>query len=99
MGTSQSKTPKINSSELDTSQVRTKYSIVDVWNLNDQQFNIIERFYNAYYENEPEGAAFPMEDWGRLVFMEGTLRGSDWHGELDLTDQKELLNFKNYVAG
>ena len=68
-------------------------------NLNDQQFSIIERFYNAYYENEPEGAAFPMEDWGRLVFMEGTLRGSDWYGELDLTDQKELLNFKNYVAG
>jgi hypothetical protein len=40
-----------------------------------------------------------MEDWGHLVFMESTLRGSDWHGEMNLTEQKELLNFKNYVTG
>jgi hypothetical protein len=40
-----------------------------------------------------------MEDWGRLVFMEYTLRASDWHGGMDLAKQKELLNCKYYGTG
>jgi hypothetical protein len=67
-------------------------------NLNATQFNLVERFYGAYYDNELDGKDFPIEDWGRLSFMENILRGSSWHGELDLTNQKDFLNFKNYVT-
>ncbi|GAA3967184.1 hypothetical protein [Mucilaginibacter dorajii] len=66
--------------------------------LSDHQFNVVERFYKAYYDNEPNGTNFPMEDWGRLAYMENTLKGSDWHGELDLMNQKDFTNFKNYVT-
>lgn len=66
--------------------------------LSKQQFEIVERFYKAYYGDMPEGTGFPMEDWGRLAFMENTLKGSDWHGELDLTNQKDFNNFKDYVT-
>jgi len=67
-------------------------------NLSKSQFERVEKFYNAYYDNEPGGTSFPIEDWGRIPFMEKTLRGSDWHGELDLTNEKDFLNFKNYVT-
>jgi len=67
--------------------------------LNQSQFNLVNRLFYAYYQNDQEQNAFPIEDWARLPFMEPILRGSDRHGEIDLTDPDELLNFKNYVSG
>lgn len=64
----------------------------------ESQFNLIARIFDAYYQKEQNGNAFPIEDWAALPFMKDILRGSDWHGRIDLTIQEELTNFSNYVA-
>jgi len=54
--------------------------------------------HTHYYQEEPKGNKFPMEQWARLDCMKDILRGSDWHGQIDLTNPNEKANFKNYVS-
>jgi hypothetical protein len=61
------------------------------------EYNIAKSWYEDHYNNFP-GTPFNISDWSGLPFMEPILRGSDWHGEIDLTNPAELRNFKKYVS-
>lgn len=69
--------------------------------LTAEQYNDAKVLYDLYYDTEPHGASFPIEDWAHLDFMEDILKldTNNWHGWIDLTNPQELLNFKNYVDG
>ena len=67
--------------------------------LNGSQFALVEALYKAYYNNNPYGNAFPIIEWSGLPFMKAILKRNDWHGELDLTNSEDLLNFNEYVNG
>jgi GNAT superfamily N-acetyltransferase len=60
----------------------------------------VEAIFNNYYQKEPEGKAFPIEDWANIDEMLPVLKleTNNWHGRIDLTNQEELLNFKEYVG-
>jgi len=60
-------------------------------------YKIAKGWYDDHYNNSP-GTPFNISDWSGLRFMEAILRGSDWHGEIDLTNPAELRNFKKYVS-
>ena len=57
----------------------------------------VERIFSKYYQDHPEGTDFPMIIWAQLPGMKEVLRGSDWHGELDLHNPEQFRNFSNYV--
>jgi hypothetical protein len=61
------------------------------------EYKIAKSWYDDHYNNFP-GTPFSISDWSGLPFMESILRGSDWHGEIDLTNPVELRNFKKYVS-
>ncbi|HWD87180.1 MAG TPA: hypothetical protein VG367_03570 [Mucilaginibacter sp.] len=65
--------------------------------LTKEQYEDIKAIYDLYYTIEPDGTAFPIKDWALLGFMDGILKKVDWHGRIDLTNEKELSNFKKYV--
>jgi len=60
-------------------------------------FWAVERIYNNYYEKNPSGIAFPIVKWAELPFMKDILRGSNWHGVIDLQDREQFTNFILYV--
>ena len=62
------------------------------------ELTIVKGIFDDYYSNDPEGSAFPIEDWSRLPSMENILRGSSWHGRIDLSDSQEFNNFRTYVS-
>jgi len=66
--------------------------------LTAEQFKFVERVYDNYYNQNPDGKAFPMNKWSQLAGMDQILQGSRWHGELDLNNSDILTKFKNYVA-
>ena len=35
--------------------------------------------------------------WAKIDFMKDILRGSDWHGEVDLKNKEQFTNFMEYV--
>lgn len=57
----------------------------------------VERIYNKYYSDFPNGNAFPIVLWARYEPMKQVLSGSDWHGEVDLKDQEQFSSFNDYV--
>jgi hypothetical protein len=57
----------------------------------------IEQIFFRYYLDHPQGTEFPMIAWSGLPGMREILRGSDWHGELDLHNPEQFRNFSNYV--
>ncbi len=60
----------------------------------------IEKIYNHYYNNpDPDyhHMAFPVFLWANIPFMKDVLRGSNWHGQLDLQNPEKITNFTNYV--
>ena len=61
------------------------------------QFNIAKIWYDDHYNNFP-GLPFNIAHWAGLPFMESILRGSHWHGEIDLTNRAELRNFKIRIS-
>lgn len=61
------------------------------------EFPAVKRIYDKYYTDHPGGKAFPMVLWAKLDFMKDILKGSDWIGEVDLTNKEQFSNFKNYV--
>lgn len=60
----------------------------------------VEAIFNNYYQKNPNGKAFPIEDWANIDEMLPVLKldSNNWHGRIDLTNQEELLNFKEYVG-
>jgi len=61
------------------------------------QFKFVKRIYDNYYGKHPDGRAFPMNKWAELPGMEQILRGSYWHGEIDLNNNELLAKFIDYV--
>jgi hypothetical protein len=62
--------------------------------------NTVIDSFNEYYEKEPNGAAFPIQNWVPIPGMEDVLKKVDshWHGRIDLTNSKDLDNFRKYVG-
>jgi hypothetical protein len=65
--------------------------------LNSEQYQAVEAIFDLYYTTEPNGTAFPIKDWALLGFMDDILKQVDWHGRIDLTNEKEIGKFKKYV--
>jgi hypothetical protein len=63
-----------------------------------EKFKFVKRVYDNYYNQHPNGTDFPMVKWSEIAGMEEILKGSRWHGELDLNNSEVLSNFKHYVA-
>ena len=61
------------------------------------EFTAVKRIYDKYYTDHPAGKAFPMILWAKLDFMKSILKGSNWIGEVDLTNKEQFSNFKKYV--
>jgi N-acetylglutamate synthase-like GNAT family acetyltransferase len=56
--------------------------------LNSEQYQAVEAIFDLYYTTEPNGTAFPIKDWALLGFMDDILKQVDWHGRIDLTNEK-----------
>lgn len=67
-------------------------------NLHLSDFEIVTKIYERYYAEFPSGEKFPIEEWAAMDCMKDILMGSKWHGELDLKDEEQFRNFKNYVS-
>lgn len=61
------------------------------------QYQAVERIYTNYYSKNPAGMAFPIVKWAELPFMKKIMRGSNWHGVMDLRNQEQFTNFISYV--
>ncbi len=57
----------------------------------------VKHIFEKYYKDYPGGKAFPMILWAKIDFMKDILRGSDWHGEIDLRNKEQFTNFIEYV--
>lgn len=68
-------------------------------NLPPDQFQPVKEVYYAYYSKNPDGDAFPMIDWADMPWMKPILRGTAWHGKVDLTNKQQFSNFVKYVYG
>ncbi|MBV7533131.1 hypothetical protein [Chitinophaga sp. sic0106] len=67
--------------------------------LTQHQYLAIHKIYDNYYMKYPGGNAFPIHKWAELPFMESILRGSTWHGSIDLTNREQFAKFVLYVLG
>ena len=67
--------------------------------LTPEQFRTVSVIFDHYYSQNPDGQAFPMYKWAELPFLEPILRGSHWHGAVDLTNPVELTNFVHHAIG
>lgn len=65
--------------------------------LKPAEFGSIKRIFDKYYTDNPGGKSFPMVLWAKIDFMKDILRGSDWHGEIDLKNKEQFTNFMQYV--
>ena len=61
------------------------------------EFKAVEHIFTTYYTRNPNGRSFPIVLWAMLDSMKPILRGSHWHGELNLDDSGQLRNFISYV--
>jgi hypothetical protein len=61
------------------------------------EFAPVKHIFDKYYKDYPAGKAFPMILWAKIDFMKDILRGSDWHGEVDLKNKEQFTNFMEYV--
>lgn len=62
------------------------------------KFKFVKRIYDNYYNHEPNGKAFPIVKWTKIEGMDAILRGSSWHGEIDLNNSELLAKFRYYVT-
>jgi len=67
--------------------------------LKTEEFKKVKEVFDNYYNQEPNGKAFPINKWANMPEMETILRNSNWHGEINLNNQELLDNFRNYVTG
>lgn len=65
--------------------------------LKTAEFAPVKHIFDKYYTDYPGGKAFPMILWAKIDFMKEILRGSDWHGEVDLKNKEQFTNFMEYV--
>jgi hypothetical protein len=65
--------------------------------LKTAEFAPVKHIFDKYYKDYPGGKAFPMILWAKIDFMKDILRGSDWHGEVDLKNKEQFTNFMEYV--
>ena len=65
--------------------------------LKSAEFTPVKHIFDKYYTDHPGGKAFPMILWAKIDFMKEILRGSDWHGEVDLKNKEQFTNFMEYV--
>jgi hypothetical protein len=63
------------------------------------QFKAVKRIYENYYTKNADGESFPIQKWAELPFMKPVLRGSDWHGSIDLKNKEQFSKFVMYVVG
>ena len=66
------------------------------------EYIVVKAIYDGYFNdfaNGPDYREFPIEAWARLTFGKKFLDGSDWEGEIDLTNIIEFTKFNNYVNG
>jgi hypothetical protein len=66
--------------------------------LTPEQFYGVKRIYDNYYSKNPSGTEFPIHRWTEIESMEKVLKGSRWHGAVDLKNQQQFSNFSNYVV-
>jgi hypothetical protein len=66
--------------------------------LQPDEFKKVKDVFDNYYTGEPNGKAFPINKWSNMPEMEKILRGSSWHGEINLNNQELLANFSDYVT-
>ena len=55
------------------------------------------RVFDNYYDQYPNGSAFPIIKWSDMAFMKDVLLGARWHGSLDLFDSEQFNTFIMYV--
>jgi hypothetical protein len=67
--------------------------------LKAEEFKKVKEVFDNYYNQEPDGKAFPINKWSSMPEMVSILRNSDWHGEINLNNQELLTNFNDYVTG
>ena len=65
--------------------------------LKTSEFAPVKHIFDKYYSDNPDGKTFPMILWAKIDFMKDILRGSDWHGEVDLKNKEQFTNFMEYV--
>lgn len=65
--------------------------------LKTAEFAPVKHIFDKYYTDNPGGKAFPMVLWAKIDFMKEILRGSDWHGEVNLKIKEQFTNFMEYV--
>ena len=65
--------------------------------LDSGQYKAVRRVYDNYYSRNPDGKTFPINKWAYLPFMEQVLKGSEWHGTIDLKNPEQFNNFIRYV--
>ena len=65
--------------------------------LKTAEFAPVKHIFDKYYTDNPGGKAFPIILWAKIDFMKDILRGSDWHGEVDLKNKEQFTNFMEYV--
>jgi len=65
--------------------------------LTTKEYTQVENVYKDHYNSFPD-SSFEMEHWAMMQSMVPILRGSNWHGEIDLSNSFELSNFINYVS-
>lgn len=76
--------------------------------ITDEEKLIVQKIFNNYYSKAPLGDEFPIVKWATLTresngfllpYMKLILRGTHWHGKLDLKNPDYFSIFKNYVFG
>lgn len=65
--------------------------------LAQNEFIAVKKIYDNYYAKSHDGKAFPINKWAELPFMESVLKGSHWHGAVDLKNPEQFNNFTRYV--
>jgi len=65
--------------------------------LTPERLSVIQAYYDDHYNNFPD-QPFPLENWARLSYMKPVLKKCSWYGQIDLTNESEMINFKNYVT-
>ena len=65
--------------------------------LRGSQFSMVKRIFDNYYYKHPNGMDFPINKWAEIPFMKEILRGTSWHGSIDLNNTEQFNNFISYV--
>ena len=65
--------------------------------LSRTDYEPVSRIFSWYYDVHSGGREFPMVLWAKMDQMIPILRGSRWHGQLDMNNSEQFSNFIDYV--